>query len=142
MRSLNVNWAMITPSVAEVLDPVSTPQLEVLGLGGEAVSERVRLSYFRITKNLINVYGPAECSVVVTVADISSLESESNTIGKGVGSVTWVVDPDYHERLLPIGAIGELLIEGPVVGLGYLNDSEKTATTFIEDPAWLLHGAP
>jgi long-subunit acyl-CoA synthetase (AMP-forming) len=32
--------------------------------------------------------------------------------------------------------VGELLIEGPVVGDGYLNNPEKTAEVFIEDPSF------
>jgi aryl carrier-like protein len=38
--------------------------------------------------------------------------------------------------------VGELLIEGPILARGYLNDAEKTAAAFIEDPAWADHFAP
>jgi hypothetical protein len=31
-------------------------------------------------------------------------------------------------------------VEGPIVGQGYLNDPEKTAAAFINDPPWLLAG--
>ncbi len=41
---------------------------------------------------------------------------------------------------MPVGAVGELLVEGPIVGQGYLNDPEKTAAAFIEDPPWLTAG--
>jgi acyl-CoA synthetase (AMP-forming)/AMP-acid ligase II len=51
--------------------------------------------------------------------------------------VCWVVDQTDHERLVPIGAVGELLIEGPIVGRGYLNNPERTAAAFIDPPAWL-----
>lgn len=30
----------------------------------------------------------------------------------------------------------QLLIEGPIVARGYLNNPEKTAEVFIQDPAW------
>ncbi|KAI0832248.1 peptide synthetase, partial [Hypoxylon sp. FL0890] len=43
---------------------------------------------------------------------------------------------------MPIGAVGELLVEGPIVGPGYLNDSERTALAFINDPKWLVAGSP
>lgn len=33
--------------------------------------------------------------------------------------------------------MGELLIEGPIVGRGYLNEPEKTAAVFIAPPQWL-----
>ncbi|KAM3536753.1 hypothetical protein ARSEF1564_010324, partial [Beauveria bassiana] len=41
---------------------------------------------------------------------------------------------------MPLGCAGELLLEGPLVGQGYLNDQEKTAAAFIDDPAWLVRG--
>lgn len=41
------------------------------------------------------------------------------------------------DRLVPIGAVGELVLEGPLVGRGYLNDPDKTASAFICNPAWL-----
>ena len=64
------------------------------------------------------------------------------SIGKGKGLVTWVVDPEDHNCLLPPGCVGELLLEGPLVSCGYLKDPEKTASSSIEDPIWLLRGAP
>ncbi len=56
--------------------------------------------------------------------------------------MTWVVDPENHDRLLPLGCIGELLLEGPLVGPGYLDDPERTAASFVHDPIWLLRGSP
>ncbi|PZD22077.1 EntF, Non-ribosomal peptide synthetase modules protein, partial [Pyrenophora tritici-repentis] len=61
-------------------------------------------------------------------------------LGKSVASVSWVVDPNDHHKLAPLGAVGELLVEGPILARGYLNDAEKTAAAFIDDPAWLLEG--
>lgn len=63
-------------------------------------------------------------------------------IGYGAGAVTWVVDPENAAMLSPVGCVGELWLEGPLVGRGYLNDPERTVASFIEDPAWLLHKAP
>ncbi|XP_044722092.1 AMP-binding enzyme domain-containing protein [Hirsutella rhossiliensis] len=62
-------------------------------------------------------------------------------IGSGAGAVTWIVNPEDHNELTPLGCIGELLIEGPIVGLGYLDDPETTAKAFVDDPVWLLRGS-
>ncbi len=74
------------------------------------------------------------------LSDEWSVSAHATSIGRGAGCVTWVTDPNDVNQLVPLGLIGELCIEGPIVGRGYLNDEEKTAAVFIEDPTWLLQG--
>lgn len=45
----------------------------------------------------------------------------------------WVVHPDDHDRLVPVGAIGELVIQGPIVARGYLHEPVKTAAVFLDE---------
>ncbi len=135
MREMNVDCAAMTPSTAQMLKSAILPNLRTLVLGGEAVS-REHLKGWPQQVRIINGYGPGEASVCV--AGDALIDCPGN-IGKAVGSVVWIVDePSYH-RLAPIGSIGEILIEGPLLARGYLNDPVKTATGFIEDPPWLLH---
>lgn len=59
--------------------------------------------------------------------------------GKGlypVGGCAWLVDPKDVNKLVPIGALGEIIFESRELALGYLNDTIKTAATFIEPPLW------
>lgn len=145
------NMAHMTPSVARVLDPKVISGLDVLGLGGEAVSAADAAAWSKGKTSVIIAYGPSECTVGCTVnntfahgrGDDERKLFTTGNIGKGVGGVGWIADPQDSERLVPVGAVGELLIEGPVVGLGYLGELEKTAEVFIDDPAWLVagHGA-
>lgn len=58
-------------------------------------------------------------------------------LGAPLSSCFWVVDPKDYNHLVPIGAPGELLIEGPLLARGYLNDIEKTNKSFISDPDFL-----
>ncbi|KAI1383824.1 non-ribosomal peptide synthase [Hypoxylon trugodes] len=143
IRKMNVNMAHMTPSVARVLDPDIIPSLEVLGLGGEAISAGDAAAWSRNTK-VINAYGPSECTVGCAVNGDVGAESQKAhvSIGRGVGGTLWIVDPSNHHRLMPVGSVGELLVEGPIVGPGYLNDPERTAISFIDDPKWLLAGSP
>lgn len=59
---------------------------------------------------------------------------EMGYIGRGVGVATWVVDTENYHQLIPIGHVGELLLDGPLVVLGYFNSPEKTADAFVENP--------
>ncbi|UKZ95296.1 NRPS [Trichoderma asperellum] len=136
IRQSKANMVHMTPSVARVLDADIIPSLDVLGLGGEAVSASDAAAWSKYT-SLIIAYGPSECTVGCTINNTVTI---STGIGKGVGGVTWIVDPDDHNILMPVGAVGELIIEGPVVGAGYLDELEKTAQVFIEDPTWLKSG--
>lgn len=138
MEKYRVTTADLTPSVARFLGPEVLSQLSTLILGGEAVLPSDAHLAGDKTR-IINVYGPAECTPTVTFARVTP---EPITIGRGAGVCTWVVQVDDHASLAPIGAVGELWVEGPLVGRGYLGDAEKTAAAFVQDPAWLTRGAP
>ncbi|RMI95398.1 hypothetical protein CDV36_016413, partial [Fusarium kuroshium] len=58
----------------------------------------------------------------------------ATNIGRAIGSVAWVVDASDHNSLAPIGCLGELLIDGPIVSRGYLNLPERMAQSFIPPP--------
>ncbi|KAI5457580.1 hypothetical protein BGZ63DRAFT_427622 [Mariannaea sp. PMI_226] len=141
IRSLKANFVELTPSVAQLLSPDDMPKLNTLILGGEAVSIRDAERWWHKC-SVINTYGPSECTPTSTVNSKASSPEEATRLGDGAGVVTWVVDPENHDNLLPLGSIGELLLEGPLVGRGYLNNPEKTAAAFIQDPAWLVRGGP
>lgn len=40
------------------------------------------------------------------------------------------------DKLVPVGAAGGIVFESHELALGYLNDPEKTAKTFIDPPSW------
>lgn len=86
---------------------------------------------------IVNAYGPTEASVVATVNSSVSLRQNPSCIGHGISAtLTWIVDPTDHNRLSPLGAVGELVLQGPTLARGYINDAQKTAEAFTEKPAW------
>ncbi|KAM0559936.1 hypothetical protein ACHAPJ_003887 [Fusarium lateritium] len=139
IRRLRVNMVNITPSVARILDPDIIPSLNSLGIGGESCSAGDIAIWGQHTRIVVG-YGPAECTIGCTV-NPSAAGKPYVSIGPGTGAVIWLVDPDDHNKLVPVGAVGELLVEGPIVGQGYLGDPEKTNAAFIHDPDFLLAGA-
>ncbi|GAQ44074.1 nonribosomal siderophore peptide synthase Sid2 [Aspergillus niger] len=139
IRNMRVNYAGITPSVARILEPDVIASLSGLGLGGEAASARDVTVWGQETRIIIG-YGPCECTIGCTVNSSAATGRDYISIGTGNGAAIWIVNPNDHDELMPVGAVGELLVEGPIVGQGYLNDPEKTAAAFIEDPKWLVAG--
>jgi amino acid adenylation domain-containing protein/non-ribosomal peptide synthase protein (TIGR01720 family) len=130
-----VNAAILSPSFARLLSPKDV-QLQTLTLAGEAMSAEDVMTWSKDVR-LVNCYGPSECSVAATAnCGLSDKESFSK-IGTSMGSQVWIVDPNNHNQLVPTGAPGEILIGGPTLARGYLNNSRKTNEVFITNPMWL-----
>lgn len=123
----------LTASVARSLRRDQLVRLKYLILGGEAI-QRDDLRGWPDNVTVINTYGPSECTPTSTIQLDVDHEGELNNIGVGAGLVPWLVDPNDSSRLAPFGATAELLLEGPLVGAGYLADPEKKAAAFITDP--------
>ncbi|KAL4738912.1 hypothetical protein BDV11DRAFT_127360 [Aspergillus similis] len=141
IRDMNVTLISLTSSYARHLRPEDVPGLETLTLVGEPLARDVqRVWAGQLT--LLNAYGPAECSVVSTVKRPVTLESNPANIGATVAGRAWVVHPEDHEILLPIGATGELLLEGDHLARGYLNDEKKTAAAYVFNPRWARSSKP
>ncbi|KAF2267152.1 acetyl-CoA synthetase-like protein [Lojkania enalia] len=136
INKFHVNWAALTPSVVRTIQPSQVPQLKTLILVGEAMSQQDLLTW--VDKVMLgNGYGPTECSAVATVNIMTPMTKPYN-LGKVITARGWVVSKDNHNILVPLGAVGELLLEGGGVGAGYLKNPEKTASAFITDIKWNL----
>ena len=133
---LNVNFAVLTPSIARTISPNEVKPLETLALGGEALGQRDVVQWAGKLR-LINGYGPTECTIAVVYNDVTGRESRADTIGHAVACTTWVVEAEDHDVLAPDGSVGELVIQGPTLARGYLNSPEKTAQAFVY-PKWLV----
>lgn len=135
---MRVEWAVLTPSVANFLTPPAVPRLKTLLLVGEVMSQENISTWSSI--KLVNAYGPAECSIAAVANPDVSVNGDPTQIGRGIGVRCWLVDPQNHNRLLPPGCVAELVIEGPTLARGYLNDTQRTLESFIENPAWASAG--
>lgn len=140
VRDMKVNMVHTTPSIARVFDADVIPSLKVLGLGGEAVPARDASKWNEQT-SVVVAYGPSECTVGCAFSNHVGRGKTYTSLGKGCGGLLWIVNPEDHNKLSPVGAAGELLVEGAIVGDGYLNEPEKTTIAFVEDPEWLLKGS-
>jgi amino acid adenylation domain-containing protein len=134
LSDMRINYATLTPSVLKAIKPDSVKELRNLMLFGEPMTEEAVRIWSKRT-NLFNGWGSTEAGLITLKTDLRSLSDVAN-VGHCRGFAR-IVDPTNHERQVPIGAVGELILHAPWLARGYLNDPEKTAVAFLERPDWL-----
>jgi len=117
---------------------VGFERLRSLLLVGEALAPDLARRWLELWPwaPLVNGYGPSECADEATRYVLTRPPGEHDTtvpIGRPIDNVR-VHILDRTCGLLPLGVAGELCIGGAGVGLGYLNDPERTAVAFVPDP--------
>ncbi|MGE7844071.1 amino acid adenylation domain-containing protein [Lysinibacillus sp. NPDC093712] len=110
--------------------------LKYLSVGGEALMPAVIQKWhekFGTTTEIINVYGPTECTVLSSyhkVKDTVIDNQSSIPIGKPIANYEmYIINNDG--QLCPVNEAGELYIAGAGLAAGYLNQPEKTAEAFV-----------
>jgi acyl carrier protein len=79
------------------------------------------------------MYGPTEASIGCICHEVGGNENAKIPIGKPIAN-THALILDSRMNLVPVGVAGELYVSGTCLGLGYLNDEEKTREAFVENP--------
>jgi amino acid adenylation domain-containing protein len=84
---------------------------------------------------LVNNYGPTECTVVATSGTVPAMSqtNERPTIGQAITN-TRVYILDDHLKAVKAGLPGEMYIGGAGVARGYRNHPQLTAARFVHDP--------
>lgn len=119
---------------AQILFNLPWPEklnLRVVKLGGENL---VSYPTQKFSFDIWNTYGLTEATVESTYIKINPASQHlPPPIGKPIAnSSVYVVD--HHMQPVPIGTMGELMISGVNVALGYLNRPQLTRDKFIPNP--------
>ncbi|MER5216789.1 non-ribosomal peptide synthetase [Streptomyces sp. NPDC002838] len=137
-----VNVLQVVPSYLEAVlaelarRPRELPDLRCVSVTGEAVKKELVQRWFTARPGipLVNAYGLTEtCDDTNHEVMDRVPDGERVPLGRPIANVrVYVVD----ERLrpVPLGAPGEIVFSGVCVGRGYVNDPERTAAAFTEDP--------
>ena len=136
---LRANCAQLTPSVSRTLQPEEVPGLKTLIFVGEA-ADRPTIAKLASAVELLNTYGPTEACIYCSVHRFTP-NSAPSSIGWRSGGTNWIVDPEDHNKLSAIGCVGELVISGPGLAEGYLNNETATTSSFI-NASWLQKVQP
>lgn len=137
-----VSVLQVVPSYLEALlsrlegDPGRLAGLRCVSVTGEALKKELAVRWFARFPHiaLVNAYGLTETSDDTNHAMLTAVpEQDSVPLGPPISNVTvYVVDESL--RPVPLGAPGEIVFSGVCVGRGYVNDPERTALAFGEDP--------
>ena len=134
MNEMKVDFALLTPSFASLIAPDNVPSLKNLCVAGESLTQGV-IDRWAGKVRLMNAYGPAEVGICFLI-DVGS-DTRAETIGHPLQNCScWLVDPTDQDRLVPVGAVGELVVAGPSLAKEYLNNEAKTKASFINGLAW------
>lgn len=114
--------------------PVELPALRVLTNTGD----HLPLPHIRQLQRLFPqarvfpMYGLTECKRVSILLP-EEIDAHENSVGRALdGTEVWAESPE-GERLPP-GAVGEFIMRGPNVGLGYWRAPEETAKRYRTQP--------
>ncbi len=113
------------------------PDLRIVSFGGEGFPKnQLRNLWIILGKRVqfINVYGPTECTCICTSYVISDEDmniDELLPLGPMAPNFGFLII-DSKGKQVKDGEIGELIITGPNVGLGYYNNPEKTKEVFVQ----------
>jgi acyl-coenzyme A synthetase/AMP-(fatty) acid ligase len=119
------------------LETGDLPGLKTMLFAGEVFPTKYlsRLMQKLAHVRFANLYGPTETNVCTayTVPEAPPEGGPTISIGKAISDVeTFVVDEE--DGLVPPGGVGELLVRGPTVMVGYWGDPELTSRKLITSP--------
>lgn len=131
INKLNITHIDLTPSLARLTHPDDVPSLckGVFITGGEQLKQEI-LDAWGSKAVIYNAYGPTEATIGVTMYPRVPQNGRPSNIGQqflNVGSFVFQKDTD-----VPVlrGGVGELCVEGKLVGKGYLNRPDLTSDKF------------
>ncbi|MFF5858309.1 amino acid adenylation domain-containing protein [Streptomyces sp. NPDC012751] len=118
-------------ALSALLRDTLPPHVRTVITGGEPVTRALcdRVYAHPQVRRVLNFYGPTECTVCCTMAEVERHGTGNPPIGRPIaGAELSVRSPDGD--VLPDGETGELWIAGPGVSRGYLGRPELTAERF------------
>jgi amino acid adenylation domain-containing protein len=123
-----------TPSMWQILIDTGweTPLPIKAFTGGESLTRSLADDILARCDELWNHYGPTETTVCSLISQVFA-NNEPVTIGTPVANTT-IYLLDSHKNLVNPGEVGEIVIAGDGVSLGYLNRPELTNEKFLKNP--------
>ncbi|RBH52376.1 MULTISPECIES: amino acid adenylation domain-containing protein [Pseudomonas] len=129
IRGQRLSHAFLPPALLSIL-PLDTPLgLSHVMTGGDVCEPDV-IEKLSTQCHFYNLYGPTETTVLVTARRFQP-GSGNRSLGQAIAN-SQVLILDEQRQPVAEQTVGELYIAGPGVGLGYLNNPDKTADSYLQ----------
>ncbi len=131
IKDKKITTATIPPSLLSVLPYEKIDDFKTIISAGESLPKEVAKRWMK-DYDLINAYGPTECSIGVTSYKVENIKDEWNSvpIGSPIDNMDVYVLDDYGNPV-PVGVVGEICVGGIGLARGYYNKPELTAEKFV-----------
>lgn len=118
----SANWSYMTPLLARKLNVELLPTLKTVCFRTRGLDEDT-YEPWRGRKRVIMAYGaPDVCPLGISFLEIHG-PHHLRAIGRPVAGSAWIVSSEDHRNLMPVGAVGEMVIEGPTLGKTFRRSS-------------------
>ena len=113
LTSLQITFFSTVPTLLATIPSDGLPLVRILIVGGESCGRELVNRFATNKRTFYNTYGPTEATVVTTYYECKTSKEEQRVpIGLPLPNYkVYIVSPS-DKKLLPAGAIGELLIGG------------------------------
>ncbi|KAI0798371.1 hypothetical protein GGR55DRAFT_684710 [Xylaria sp. FL0064] len=115
-QRMRVNWTYLTPPISRKINPDMLPDMAVVCFRTTHLDTEAYLQWAGKAK-VVLVYGSAEACPL----GLSATEMNGSPMPPGFGNPFcgnfWIVSPEDHNRLMPVGAVGELVIGGSTLAM-------------------------
>lgn len=144
IRTLDANIIFLTPTVAIKMEPKDVPSLKTICVGGEPLTKDLVEKWSAQSTRVVNQYGMGEVAICCAYNDQVN-HREGSKIGRPSSGAIWLVDRASPENLVPVGGVGEIIIEGAHLSRGYIDPTaiHRTEAGFLKmAPRWLAEVHP
>ncbi|MEO9892789.1 amino acid adenylation domain-containing protein [Aurantibacter sp.] len=130
--NITIMWG--TPTIWQILiDSGWEKSLKLKALiGGEPVPKNLADKLLNLCGEVWNIYGPTETTVCSILTQINE-KDDPIVVGKPIAN-TQIHLLDENKKHVKQGEIGEIVIGGDGVSLGYLNQTKLTDEVFVTNP--------
>ncbi|KAI0112288.1 hypothetical protein F4776DRAFT_667298 [Hypoxylon sp. NC0597] len=126
-RRMRVNWTYLTPTLSRKINPESLPDIAVVCFRTRHLDGDAYAPWIDKAKVLL-VYGFAEAGPLGLSATEVTHSKTMPCFGNPFCGNFWIVSPEDNNRLMPVGALGELVIGGPTLASGFNIDDADVKT--------------